>query len=290
MSPLLLQPPSLSEALGQITAALRSAGIPNATLESLVLLEHVLGQPRTWLMAHGEVLLDAQQRERLDRLVERRRLGEPLAYLVQRREFFGLDLYVDRRVLIPRPETELLVERAITMVRKRGGEPTIVDVGTGSGAIALALARHLPGARIVAVDRSSSALEVARLNAMRLGLGTAVQFVQGDLLSWLRQPVDVIVANLPYIPADRLSTLPADVRDFEPPIALNGGVHGLELMQKLIGQSADRLADEGVLLLECDPEQLAPLTDATSRALPGCRSRSIRDGFGHQRVLEVRRS
>src|SRR5215203_1418396 len=172
---------------------LRLAGVTDSALEARLLVEHVIDRDRAWVLAHPEVALSADQEGRLANLVDRRLRGEPIPYLLSRREFYGMDFYVDSRVLIPRPETEVLVDEILQVTVATSAGIRIIDVGTGSGAIALALAAHLPEARITGVDCSADALEVAKLNAYRLGVIDRVTLIQGNLLSWMREPVDIVV-------------------------------------------------------------------------------------------------
>jgi release factor glutamine methyltransferase len=250
-------------------------------------MEYVLNQTRSWVLAHPESLIDSDRDRQLAALVERRSRGEPMAYILGRREFYGLNFYVDSRVLIPRPETEVLIDVALRVIGDPSADVHIADVGTGSGAIALALATQLPVARLTAVDTSSDALEVARINAYRLELADRVTFLEADLLSWTREPVDMVVANLPYIPAKDLPGLPPEVREHEPASALNGGAGGLAPNLELIAQLPDRLKPGGHAFLECEPFQIADLTDAAHRSIPSAHATAVRDGYGHERFIHL---
>ena len=251
---------TLRQSLESVRSELREHGISEWQFEADVLLRHVLGVARSdflSLVYGGEVRLTHTQLHRLEVFITRRIGGEPLAYIVGRREFYGLDLEVDESVLIPRQETELLVELALDHLTSRyeGHEPsTVVDVGTGSGAVALAISAHADNARVIGVDISPSALAVAMRNRDRL-LGSDVEFVQGDLLTPVAGPVDVIVSNPPYIPSGTLASLAVEVRR-EPTIALDGGVDGLDQFRRLATQASVRLAPGGVLIVELMPEQM----------------------------------
>lgn len=251
---------TLRQSLESIRSKLREHGISEWQVEADVLLRHVLGVARSdflSLVYGGEIRLTHTQLHRLEVFITRRMGGEPLAYIVGRREFYGLDLEVDESVLIPRQETELLVELALDHLTSRyeGHEPsTVVDVGTGSGAVALAISAHADNARVIGVDISPSALAVAMRNRDRL-LGSDVEFVQGDLLTPVAGPVDVIVSNPPYIPSGTLASLAVEVRR-EPTIALDGGVDGLDQFRRLATQASVRLAPGGVLIVELMPEQM----------------------------------
>ncbi len=257
-------------------------------LDAEVLLAHVLGVGRTALVADRARCLSPAQAEQFTEMVRRRLKGEPVAYLVGRRAFYDVELSVDARVLVPRPETELLVEAALSWARSTAVGPLrVVDVGTGSGALAIVLARHLPGASVIATDLSGQALEVAASNLATLGLSDRITLVRCDLLTCLGGPIELIVSNPPYVPRDRLPTLPADVRLYEPRCALDGGDAGLELISRLLHQAASRLARPGLLLAEIDETQ-GPACHALATTLwPPATVSVLRDLAGLDRVLRV---
>jgi release factor glutamine methyltransferase len=230
-------------------------GLPSPRLDAELLVAEVLALPRVQLYVQFDRMLSDEERAALRELVRRRQAGESVAYLVGRKEFWGLDFVVDSRVLVPRPDTETLVEEA--RARLAGvAEPRIADVGTGSGAIAVTLAKLLAGAVVFASDVSGAALEVARGNAERLG--AAVTFVEGDLEAPLvsHAPFHLIVANLPYIPSGEMADLPADVKT-EPALALDGGADGLALVRRLCAVAPPLLAPGGALALEIGAGQAA---------------------------------
>jgi len=222
-------------------------GVASARLDAELLAAHAFGMSRIELYAHFDRPLDAPELAAYRDLVTRRVAGEPVAYLLGRKEFWSLDLLVDARVLIPRPDSETLVEEALERVTSPGAR--IADVGTGSGALALALAKERPESQVFAADISPDALAVARANAERLGL--TVTFLQGDLIAPLAAagPFDLIVANLPYIPSADIAGLSADVRS-EPHLALDGGADGLSLIRKLVAEVPELLQAGGCLALE----------------------------------------
>ncbi len=267
------------------------ARIPVAEpLDGPLLLAHVLGCDRAVLLAHPEYPLTPEQETAFRALVARRAEGIPVAYLTGRRAFFDLELLVTPDVLIPRPETEHLVELALTWARGRGGRLRLIDVGTGSGAIALALARHLPEAQVWAVDLSFAALQVARINAARHGLGKRVHFLQADLLTaWggPTPPFDLIAANLPYIPTVTLADLP--VARHEPLLALDGGLDGLTLIRRLMAQAPRVLTTNGLLLMEIEATQGEQVTALAAQAFPGAMIQVHQDYAGLLRVLSVAR-
>ncbi|PJF45135.1 MAG: peptide chain release factor N(5)-glutamine methyltransferase [Phototrophicales bacterium] len=248
-------PISIREALQE--AALRLQSVSHIPLrEARWLLADILGQSEAWLHDHAADMLPTQAQLRFNEWVARRAIGYPLPYILGKWSFYWWDFSVNEHVLIPRPETEQLVERAYQWALQQSPLKNlrIVDVGTGSGVIALSLAKLLPQAAVFGVDVSYPALQVACLNAQQLAI-TNCRFIQGDLLSsfGLERPLDLVVANLPYIPSDDLKTL--DVARYEPRTALDGGVDGLEYIRQLLEQLPTRLAQSGVCMLEIGAEQ-----------------------------------
>jgi release factor glutamine methyltransferase len=238
-------------------------GLATPRLDAELIVAHVLALPRIQLYVQSDRPLLATELADIRALIKRRQAGESVAYLVGKKEFWGLELAVDARVLVPRPDTETLIEEA--RARLEGVEaPRIADVGTGSGALAVTLAKLRPDAVVFASDVSAGALEVARGNAERLGV--AVTFLEGDLAAPLlpHAPFRLIVANLPYIPSADLAALPPEVRA-EPALALDGGADGLDLVRRLIGAAPALLAAGGALALEIGAGQAA----ATSALLTG---------------------
>jgi len=257
-------------------------------LDAEVLLTHVLGISREILYAQGERRLSGAQAKRYTELVRRRLQHEPVAYLIGHRAFYDVELSVDPRVLIPRPETELLIEMALdwsTGARRKCLR--VVDVGTGSGALAIVLARHLPEAQITATDISREALRVAAINVRAYRLQGRISLVQADLLVAVAGPLDLIVANPPYVPQERLPTLPEDVRVYEPMRALDGGADGLEIIQELLRQAAERLARPGLFLTEIDATQRHSVRTMATRQWPNGRVNIVPDYAGMDRVLRV---
>ena len=235
------------QALAQARSILADNDIEDASLEGELLLRHVLEISRTQLYLDLDHELNPANEEVLHRLLERRLQGEPSAYIIGHREFYGLDFYVDHSVLIPRPESELLVEKAINLAQNRA-ITTIADIGTGCGAIAISLAINLPAAKIYATDISASALEVSRSNCQKHGVVDRICLLPGDMLDPLPEPVDLIIANLPYV---RESELPrAGPLSFEPVLALNGGPGGIARIKRLCFQVGEKLRPGGCLLLE----------------------------------------
>ncbi len=263
-------------------AALLVPVTETARLEAEVLLAHVTGLTRTVLLAHPERPLTAEERARYENLLARRRAGVPLPYLTRKMEFFGLEFVVTPEVLIPRPETEVLVERALEKAPR-----TVVDVGTGSGCVAVALAVRLPRARIYATDLSRAALCVAAMNARRHSVADRIHFLQADLASPLRGPVDLVVSNPPYVAEEEWSSLPASVREHEPRLALDGGPGGLRVIRRLLADAARLLGPGGVLLVEIGADQGPNAAALARRAFPMAYIRILPDLAGRDRILEV---
>jgi release factor glutamine methyltransferase len=280
---------TVGRALNAARRRLEDAGCEGAHLDAQVLLAYVLGVERSWLFAHHAVELSTEQADVFTGLVARRMRHEPVAYLVGHREFYGLDFLVDQRVLIPRPETELLVDAVIDLIAMREEQPVVVaDVGTGSGAIALAVAANCPSAKIYAIDLSADALAVAAANVQRLDTRGQVTLLEGDLLTPLPQPVDMIVANLPYISSVVYPQLMADVRDYEPQLALEAGPEGLDAIVRLLQQTPRYLNDQGLMFLEIGHDQAEAVVKAVRTILPQARSIRLRQDYhGHDRLVTI---
>lgn len=285
---------TIGRALIAATERLRDAGSPTASLDAQVILAHALDVERSWLFAHYDHELTASEAERYTDFIARRAASEPVAYLVGHKEFYGLDLLVDRRVLIPRPETELLVDAVLEWIDDyctpdSGADPVLVaDIGTGSGAIALAMAAETPNAQVYATDISADALEVARRNAERLNLDQRVTFYQGDMLTPLPEPVDILVANLPYVPKDEYQTLDADVHDYEPQVALESGPEGLDAIRRLLTQAPGNLRSGGLIVLEIGHNQGEAVAALATALLPQAQWVSVEQDYsGHDRVVRI---
>lgn len=247
---------TVHEALQAASATLQHAS-DNARYEARRLLSFVLGCDTAWLFAHPEAQLTSDQQGRFNIMLKKRAAGEPLAYLLGAWGFYHWDFVVNKHVLIPRPETEVLVEAAADWVREHhpDGKLSIIDVGTGSGIIAISMALLFPAADVLAVDISPAALEVARLNARRLA-ATNVHFEQSNLLSDIPpRPTDLLLANLPYIDHDELATLP--VRHYEPVLALDGGQDGLILVERLLHECQSFVKPGSGIFLEIGADQSA---------------------------------
>ena len=269
-------------------AFLRAAGIATAALDADVLLAHVLGIPKETLYAHPDTEMTNGAMRRYRELIERRVKGEPVAYLRGFKEFYGLRFAVDPRVLIPRPETETLVDAARDVI---GGRPvTVADVGTGSGAVAVAIAAHEPEVRVIATDISTDALAVARENTLRNGVADRIDLREGDLLAPIFETVDVVVANLPYLRDEALEELVGERTSlaFEPRIAVTAGKDGLELIWRAAADLPRVLESRGAALFEIDPPFAEQVEHLLQYSLGG-ETRVIRDLAGDARVVAVTR-
>jgi len=244
---------TISETLKAASESLRAASVPNDLLDAQTLLAEALGEDRTYLIINFNRQLPEDLLSKFRAMVNRRAAGEPLQYITGRQEFFGLDFEVTPDVLIPRPETELIVEETIRIVQQYGiARPMIVDVGAGSGAIAVALARELGAARVIASDISEAALRVARRNAARHGLGDRVGFVASDLLDAFADEdfADFILSNPPYVSEEEMPSLQREVRDWEPRLALTDSNDGLSLYRRLLKAAPSHLKPGGHLICE----------------------------------------
>ncbi|HEY7092786.1 MAG TPA: peptide chain release factor N(5)-glutamine methyltransferase [Ktedonobacterales bacterium] len=261
-------------------------------LDAQTLLTHMLGVSRATLLAYPERKLTYEQAAAFANFVERRLAHEPVAYLVGHREFMGLDFAVDRRALIPRPETELLVEAALVDLRARLGNhaqtASVADIGTGSGAIALSLARLEPrAAPIYALDISTDALDLARENARRLGVAERVTFLQSDLLDALPQPVDMLLANLPYVARHDQAELAIDVRRYEPELALYGDEDGLALLRRFFAQAPKHVNLGATIGVEFGYNQRNTVEALARSAFPNGRIRVGADYAGWDRFALI---
>jgi release factor glutamine methyltransferase len=275
---------NLSAWLKAASAAL--AGLTDTPqLEARRLLASILNQPQPWLITHDDTLLTSEQIGRLDNLIAARVQGSPLPYLLGSWPFFGRDFYVSPGVLIPRPETELMVEEALAWLRARPGRRRAADVGAGSGCIAVTLAAEIPDLLVTALEISPEALEVAQKNIRRYHLQERVELLASDLLDASVNPFDLICANLPYIPTSILEELP--VVSHEPRLALDGGQDGLRTIQRLLMQIPGRLSPGGLALLEIEAGQGQTVLELSGRLLPGFTARVLPDLAGRPRLLRI---
>ncbi len=280
--------PTVREAylLGREHLAVGGSAAPS--IEAEVLLRYVLAVDRARLYAAWEADLPAEAWARYQHLLEVRAQGRPLHYILGEREFMGLSFAVDERVMIPRPETEVLVEHLIGCFQFHPG-PMLVDVGTGSGCIGISLAHFLPRARILAIDLSAAALEVARANATRHALADRVTFLEGDLLrplpEALRGQIDAIASNPPYIPLEQAAGLPKEIREYEPPVALFAPGGGMEFHRRLIAESPPWLAAAGMVALEVALGQAPTVADVMRQDRRYAPIQRLSDLAGVERVV-----
>jgi release factor glutamine methyltransferase len=273
--------------LKRATQTLTTAGCDTPRLDAEVLLTHVLGQNRAWLYAHPDHVPSSLQLTAYQTLLSRRAQREPVAYLIGHKEFFDLEFIVTPDVLIPRPETEQLVEMALQWATDSVGALNIADVGTGSGAIAVTLAVHLPEAHVIGIDTAPATLVVAQRNAARHGVTDQLHCVQGNLLSPLARSLHLIVANPPYLSQDELTMAPPEVAHWEPRSALDGGQDGLAIIRQLLGMASDRLRAGGALLVEIGARQGARVLTLAHHYFSEATVEIVGDYAGHDRLLVV---
>ena len=296
-------------------ARLNRAYIDSPATTARAVLSLAVGRPREWLVAHDDEVLEGEALAKAEGMFARVLAHEPLAYILGHREFYGLDFQVDPRVLIPRPETEMLVELALDRLKNyipqhplviQEGEPapadtpgrrwgdvagkTLIDVGTGSGAVAIAVSVNAPEVNVIATDISPDALDVARENAARHGVSERVGFVQSDLLGRIEAQAQVVTANLPYVTVEEIEALPPEIQSHEPRVALDGGVDGLALVRRLLGQLDAHLCPGGSAFFEIGASQGQAALAAACQILPGWHTQLRADLAKLDRVLEVVKS
>jgi len=284
-------PRTLLDYLRLTTDFLAAKKIDTARLDAELLLGAVLGMARVQLYTNFERPLAREEIDRYRELVRRRAAREPVAYILGLREFWSLDFEIDRRVLVPRPDTELLVETAVAVLKGRADEPLlrVADIGTGSGAVAVAIAKEVPNSRVVATDKSQAALELAPRNASRHGVEDRIEFVSGDLCAPLhgREPFDLIVSNPPYIKSGEMAALDPEVRDWEPRLALVSGPDGMDATGVLVESALEVLMPGGFLWVEVGTQAVAVRECFRSNGYTDIRVH--RDLGGNDRVIGGRK-
>lgn len=285
---------TLAQALQRSASTFNLNAIEDSHIEARILLGYILKLSPAQLYTQPERPLSQEQVASLQELIERRLCREPTAYIVKHREFYGIDFFVDSRVLIPRPETELLVEAALKLAKSRtnylssSGRPFLIaDVGTGCGAIAISLALNLPHIKVYATDISLSALEVARLNCESHNVTEQIILLQGNLLEPVPGPVDLTVANLPYIESSELANLSPEITNFEPRVAIDGGQSGLDQIRQLLEQAKEKIHPRGCLLLEIGQKQETAVVSLINRYLPKARFEFIPDLNRIKRLVKI---
>ena len=276
------------ELLKQLNSQLKN---DSTELDSQIILAHALGHPRTWILAHLDTPLTSPQIVATTQAFDKYQAGTPLPYIIGHWEFFGLDFDITKDVLIPRPETELLVEKAIAWLRASPERRTVEDIGTGSGAIAVSIAMNIPDASILATDISPAALMVAKQNAKKFNLEKQIEFVECNLLpvqssiAKRKSKIDLICANLPYIPTKVMRQLPIFGR--EPTIALDGGADGLELYRRLFKLAPDWLAPHGIMLFEIESTLGVQTLSLAYDSFSDVNIHLHQDLTGNDRLLEI---
>jgi len=279
---------TLSKALCSTSHTLSMAGIDDASLEAELLLCYILGISKTELYTETERALTSVEINNLQLLIRRRLLHEPIPYILRHCEFYGIAFYIDERALIPRPETETLVEKATEIYHRSLPEDfTIADIGTGSGALAISIALALSQAKIYATDISAPALQVAEINCRRHQIDSQVELLHGNLLEPLPKTMDMIIANLPYIKDSQMQTLNPEIINFEPIMALAGGKNGLDKIQQLLEQIPGKLNHGGHFLLEIGQDQGEAVTSLVNKHFPQANIELIPDLSGIDRLVEV---
>ncbi len=276
----------VKEALSDKESTLKNAGLQTAKLDALVLLSFVLKKPKEWIYLNDDLKLKGLSLKKYKELINRRKKHEPVAYLTKNREFYGLDFYVDKRVLIPRPETELLVEQVLQAVNKKQEtknkrKTTIADIGTGSGCIAISVAKNLKNCKIYASDISKRALEVAKVNARKHKVVSKIKFLKGNILRPFKQNFDIILSNPPYVSRDE--KVSAEVK-FEPQVALYLKENFFE---KLILEISQKLKPKGVAFLEIGKGQKTTIKNIVKRIMPASKIEFLKDYSGIDRVVKI---
>jgi len=296
--PLTILPPVVTvthaEAINNAANLLSTAGITNARLDAEVLLSHIIMKDRVWLITHRDDELDDKHQRDFADVIQRRTRREPLQHIIGNQEFWGLEFIVSSDVLIPRPETEFIIEAALAIVEDRNTPVRIIDLCTGSGCIAVSLAKELTAARIIATDASEKALAIARENTRRHGVSEHIRFLLGDLFEPLeeldiRGQIDIIVSNPPYVQAGDLSTLQPEVRDYEPEMALIAGPGGTEMAKRIIQLAPEYLKKNGALIMEMGLGQAEALTRMVEATGAYGNRELLKDLAGIERVIVVRK-
>jgi len=286
---------TLAEAIYNATNRLSAAGITNARLDAEVLLAHIIQRDRVWLITHRDDVLNDKDQRDFDEAIRRRSKREPLQHIIGNQEFWGLEFKVTPDVLIPRPETELIVEAALMLVQDRNQQVRIIDLCTGSGCIAVSLAKELASAHIIATDASERALVVARENARDHGVADRIRYLEGDLFEPLeeldiRGHIDIMVSNPPYVRTGDLPTLQPEVRDYEPARALIAGPEGTEMAMRIIQNASEYLKKNGALIVEMGLGQAEALTRMVEATGAYDRSSILKDLAGIDRVIVARKA
>ncbi len=284
---------TIAETIQKAAERLSAQNVPNARMDAELLLRHALGKDRAWLLVHMQDRLDNQDQRSFEKSIDRRNHREPLQYITGAQQFWGLPFTVTPDVLIPRPETEFVVETGIKAVGVVPA-PVIIDLCTGSGCIAISLAKELPKARFFATDRSDRALHIAQENARQNGVADRIRFLEGDLFGPLeemdlRGRIDCTVTNPPYVRSGELATLQPEVRDFEPEMALIAGPEGTEIAEKIIRQAPEYLKTGGSLIMEMGIGQATALRNILGDTGKFGSIEIVKDLAGIERVIAAKK-
>jgi release factor glutamine methyltransferase len=285
---------TLAEAINSAAITLSTAGITNARLDAEVLLSHSIRKDRVWLITHRDDVLDDEKRRDFDEAIRRRTKREPLQHIIGNQEFWGLEFKVTPDVLIPRPETEFIIEAALAIVQDRNRPVRIIDLCTGSGCIAVSLAKELTAAHVIATDASEKSLAVARENARNHSVADRIRFLEGDLFEPLeeldiRGQIDIIVSNPPYVRESDLPALQSEVKDYEPLMALIAGPEGTEIAQRIIKHATEYLKKTGALIMEMGLGQAGALTRMTEATGAYSKPEVLKDLAGIDRVIVAKK-
>jgi len=277
---------TLKEALIATRKTLTSHQIEDPDIDAELLLRHATNLSKDNLYIQYDREFNNKESILFDQLIKRRLQGEPIAYILGYKEFFGLDFEVNPSVLIPRPETELLVEKAIEFARQQNIR-LIADIGTGCGAIAIALAKHLPDTIVYAVDISVDALKVAKTNCQNHNVDDRINLLHGNLFEPIPRPVDLIVANLPYVKNEDWANLPIEIKVNEPKSALAGGADGLDVIEELLSTARSKLRPNGAILFEIGYDQSKAALELTNKYLPAAKAELYTDLAGLDRLVSI---
>jgi release factor glutamine methyltransferase len=282
------QPWTVARLLDWTAKYLAEKGSESPRLDTEVLLAHSLACKRIDLYTRHDEVVTEDSRQRFKSLIRQRIEGCPVAYLVGRKEFYSLEFEVTRAVLIPRPDTETVVDECLKLAKEMP-EPTVLDIGTGSGCLAVAVAKYCKQARVTAIDVSAEALQVAARNAAKHSVAERIHFVPGDLYGPLPdgERFDFVLSNPPYVPHDDIAGLAAGVRDFEPHLALDGGRDGLEMLGRLVSGAPARLKPGGYLIVEIGSPQEKPAREQIQAVQGFALAKTVHDSSGHPRVLRA---
>jgi release factor glutamine methyltransferase len=285
---------TIIEEINRATIQLSAAGITNARLDAEVLLAHIIRKDRVWLITHRDDALDQKNQREFDEALRRRTQREPLQYIIGNQEFWGLEFKVTPDVLIPRPETELIIEAALAIVQDRNRQLRIIDLCTGSGCIAVSLAKELTSAHVIATDVSERALAVARENARNHGVADRIRYLEGDLFGPLeeldlRGRVDIMASNPPYVRAGDLAALQPEVKDHEPQMALIAGPEGTEIAKRIIRTAPEYLKKNGALIMEMGLGQAEALTRMAEETGAYGKPGILKDLAGIERVIVAKK-